>query len=113
MLYKELKIGNKEYKLRINTRDAVMLEKSLGGINPLAIFGGGERIPTITEMVTILHASLQQYHHGITLDDTYDIFDEYLNDGHTTTNFITVIVDVYKVSGIIQQDKKGTNEKNG
>ena len=113
MLYTELKVGNKEYKLRISTRDTVMLEKALGGVNPLAIFGGGERIPTITEMVTILHASLQQYHHGLSMEDAYDIFDEYLADGKVATNFMAVIVDIYKASGIIQQGKKGNNEKNG
>ena len=52
-------------------------------------------------MVQILHAALQQYNHGITLNDAFDIFDEFLADGHTMMDFIPVILDVYRVSGLI------------
>lgn len=112
MLYFDFEAGNQAYKLRLNTRNTVMLEKALG-CNPLSIFGNGDSIPTVTVMVQILHASMQQYHHGITLEKAYDIFDEYLADGHTTTDFISVILDIYKVSGIIRNDVKGeATEKN-
>lgn len=107
MNYLNLKAGSKEYKLRLNTRNTVSLEKSLG-CNPLAIFGNGDTIPTITVMVKILHASLQALEHGITLENAYDIFDEWLADGHVMTDFIPVIIDIYKASGLI----KATVEKN-
>ena len=108
MLYFDFEAGNKAYKLRLNVRNTVMLEKALG-CNPLAIFGNGETLPTITAMVNVLFASLQQYHHGITLNDAYDIFDAYLEDGHTATDFVPVILEIYKVSGIIPKE---TTEKN-
>lgn len=110
MMYIDFEAGNKVYKLRLNTRNTILLEKQLG-CNPLHIFGDGETIPTITTMVTILHASMQQYNHGITLNDAYDIFDEYLADGHATTDFIPVILEIYKASGIIPKDKE-EQEKN-
>ena len=100
MIYVDFTAGNKNYRLRLNTRNTIALEKALG-TNPLAIFGDGETLPTITTMVHILHASLQQYNHGITLNDAFDIFDEYLADGHTMMDFIPVILEVYKVSGLI------------
>lgn len=100
MLYVDFTAGEKNYKLRLNTRNVIMLEKTLGK-NPLAIFGNGDTLPTITEMVAVLYASLQQLQHGITLDQAYDIFDAYLADGHNSTEFITVIIDIYKVSGLI------------
>lgn len=105
MMYKEFSAGNKEYKLRLNIRNTVALEKMIG-CNPLAIFGGGDRLPTISEMVAILHYSLQQYNHGITMNDTQDIFEEWLNDGNTPTDFIQVIIEIYKVSGIIARDEE-------
>ena len=108
MVYVDFTAGNKDYKLRLNTRNTVALEKSLG-CNPLSIFGNGDKLPTITEMVTILYYSLQQLNHGISLEDAYNIFDSYLEDGNGATNFITVILDVYKVSGII---KESGTEKN-
>lgn len=110
MMYIDFSAGNKDYKLRLNTRNVVALEKQLG-CNPLGIFGNGDTIPTVTTMVTILHASLQQYNHGISYDDAFDIFDAWLADGHTMTDFIPVILDIYKASGIISGAKEKT-EKN-
>ena len=72
MMYLDFTAGNKDYKLRLSTRNTVMLEKQLG-CNPLAIFGSGDTIPTITQMVNILYASLIQYNHGITLNDAIKI----------------------------------------
>lgn len=108
MNYIDFEAGNKTYRLRLSTRNIVLLEKQLG-CNPLSIFGNGDTVPTITIMVAILHAALQQYNHGITLNDAYDIFDEYIADGHTTVDFISVILEIYKASGIIPKD---TEEKN-
>ena len=107
MMYYDFKAGDKEYKLRLSTREIVALEKSIG-CNPLMIFGNGDTVPTITVMVAVLHASLQQMNHGITLNDAYDIFDEYLADGNAPTDFIQVIIEIYQVSGLIPKE----NEKN-
>ena len=109
MLYVDFTAGNNNYKLRLSTRQIVSLEKQLG-CNPLSIFGDGDTIPTITTMVYVLYASLQQLNHGISLDDAFNIFDDYLADGHAVTDFIPVIVDIYKVSGIIKNDDE--SEKN-
>lgn len=111
--YVDFTAGNKDYKLRINTRNIVSLEKQLG-CNPVSIFGEGDRIPTITEMVNILYASLQQLNHGITLNDTYDIFDAYLADGNSATDFIPIMVEVFKASGLIsgEENKGAPDEKN-
>jgi len=58
----------------------------------------------------VLNASLQQYNHGITLNEAYDIFDAYLDDGHAMTDFVPVIIEIYKVSGLIKSEDIG--EKN-
>ena len=110
MMYIDFSAGNKDYKLRMNTRNIIALEKQLG-CNPLSIFGSGDTVPTITAMVCILHASLQQYNHGISYDDAFDIFDNWLADGHVMTDFIPIILDIYKASGIIG-DSKEKAEKN-
>lgn len=102
-MYTELITSKKTYKLRLNTRNVIMLEKEIG-CNPLSIFGDEGSIPTTTTMVKVLHASLQALEHGITLDDAYDIFDDYIADGHQYVDFINVILDIYKVSGLIRND---------
>ena len=109
MMYTDFTAGNREYRLRLNTRAIIALERQLG-CNPLSIFGDGDNIPTITTMVSVLHAALQPYHHGITLNDAFDIFDDYLADGHAMTDFIPVIIEIYKVSGLIKDSE--VKEKN-
>lgn len=109
MMYVDFEAGNKLYKLRLNTRNLISLEKQLG-CNPISIFGDGDRIPSITEMVYILYAALQQYNHGISLNDAYDVFDAYLADGHVMTDFLPVIIDIFKASGIIKNTED--TEKN-
>jgi hypothetical protein len=102
-MYIDFTANGKDYKLRLNTRNTIALEKQLG-CNPIAIFGNGDTIPTITIMVQVLHAAMQQYNHGITLNDAYDIFDEWLADGNSITDFIPIIIEIYKVSGIIKDE---------
>ena len=109
MNYVDFTAGNKDYKLRLNTRGVVALEKQLG-CNPLAIFGNGETIPTVTVMVAILHASLQQYNHGISSNDAYDIFDAWLEDGHSTVDFVNIILEIYKASGIVPNELETKEE---
>lgn len=115
MMYVDFNAGGKDYKLRLATRNVVALEKAIGG-NPLSIFGNGEQLPSVTTMVNILWFSMQKFHHDIRLEDAYDIFDEYLEE-HSMTDFISVILDIYKVSGLIKSDaetdkEEETNEKN-
>ena len=108
MMYVDFTAGNEQYKLRLNTRNIVALEKQLG-CNPLSIFGNGDHVPTVTVMVGILHASLQAYHHSITLDKAFDIFDAWLSDGNAMTDFLAVIVELYQVSGLFNKDQTEKN----
>ena len=108
-MYVNFEANNKTYKLRLNTRNVVALEKALGG-NPLSIFDTkGETLPSVTTMVTVLHAALQQYNHGISLNDAYDIFDDYINDGNSVDAFIYVILDIYRESGLIPKEDEEKN----
>lgn len=108
MMYIDFNAGGKDYKLRLATRNIVALEKAIG-CNPLSIFGNGEELPSITTMVMILWQSLQKFHHNIGLNEAYDIFDQYLED-NTAMDFIPVILDIYKVSGIIKNENNETGE---
>lgn len=109
-MYVNFEAGNKQYKLRLNTRNIIALEKVLG-VNPLHIFNTQEdRLPPITQMVAVLHAALQQYQHNISMSDAYDIFDSYIEDGHSVDEFVFIILDIYRESGIIP--KEVDTEKN-
>ena len=103
--YVELKIGENEYKLKMKTRQVVALEKSLGK-SPLNILMEAQDgvLPSIEDMLMILAASLQQYHHGFDLDKVYDLYDEFVDAGNTMLELIPIIIDVLSVSGYIKMD---------
>lgn len=105
MLFKEFEVGGRTYKLAMNTRSVIELEKKMG-CNPIAVFGDGDRVPTVTDMINILSAALQRFEHGLTQNDAISIFDTWLDEGHSIAEFIPVILDVYKVSGLISSENE-------
>lgn len=107
MMYYDFEVGNKTYKLRLNTKSIIDLEKSIG-CNPLSIFGDGSNIPTVSTMIAILHAALQPMQHNINFNAACEIFDEYLASGKSMAEFVLVILEIYKVSGLVGDN----NEKN-
>lgn len=111
MMYFDFETNEQTYKLRLTTKTTMELEKKIGG-NPLSIFGSGSRIPSVTEMVTILWASMQDQQHGVTFEKAMNIFQNYIeNEDHTVTDFIAVIVGIYRASGIIarEDEQEGKN----
>ncbi len=113
MLYTTLTIGNKDYKLRLPAKEAAAVERKIGGRSLLAIFGTGsiEDLPNIDTIVAVLHGSMQVYEHGITLDDAYGIFDEYLESGGSYAGMVKEIVEVLKVSGFFRGAPEGAGRK--
>ena len=111
MFYTTLTIKDKEYKCRLNAKACVDLEKRLR-TNPLNIFtrvaSNGE-VPPLEVLLQILHASLQTMEHGITLEKTYDLYDAYVEDGHTMVDLIPFILEIFKTSGFFVEDSDGKN----
>lgn len=107
MLYTNFVVGDKEYKCKLATKNLINLEKRLGQ-NPLNIFMtvGDNNLPKLEDMLMILHESLQSLEHGISMDDVYAIYDSYIENGNTFVDFIPVIMDIYKTSGLIKEEKK-------
>ena len=110
-MYIDFEAGNKSYKLRLNTKNIVALEKALGD-NPMSVLYGMENgtLPPVTKLVAVLHAALQQYQHNISVNDAYDIFDAYIEDGNSVDKFIYVVLDIYRESGLIPKEED--TEKN-
>ena len=108
MLYSTFTVGDKEYKCRLTARACVDLEKKLGE-NPLNVFikiaNANGALPSIGDMVTILHASLQSMEHGITIEKAYELYDKYVDEGHTLVDFIPVILEIFKVSGFFNEEQ--------
>lgn len=109
-MYYTFEVNGETYRLKLATKDLLDIEKKLG-MNPVMLFGNGNRIPTITELITIIACSFNKYNHGISENDTLDIIDKWLDSGHTFEDMIKVVVEIYKVSGLYKE-KKEENEKN-
>lgn len=112
VLYKVLNVNGKELKLRLRSRDCVDLERKLGEspLNILMKVSKEQKVPTVGFIVAVLYSSLQAYEHGYTMDKTYDLYDEYVDDGNEITDALNLITDVFEVSGFFKKAK--TEEEN-
>lgn len=106
MNYIEFETSKNVYKLRLNTRNTVKLEKLLDG-NPLKVFTEikDDTPPRVETMAAILYTALLAYQDKTTLDKAYDIFDEWIESGHIVAEFIPIIIDLYRDAGLIQKQK--------
>lgn len=117
MLYTTITIKDKDYKARLNAKACVELEKKLG-TNPLNIFtkmmGAGDTInlPPLGDVITILWASLQAYEHGMSMDKVYELYDDFIGEGHNQMDMIPIIVDIFKVSGLLPEEVEDNTIKN-
>jgi hypothetical protein len=111
-MFVETTIGNKTYKLRLTTKGSISLEKALG-YNPLSLllaFDEG-KLPTLNDMLIVLHAMLQPFNHGTSMDDVYDIYDAFIADGKTMFDLVPLFVEVFQESGYIGKNKEGQEDQ--
>jgi len=102
MLYKELEVGDKVYKCRMSAKQMVALEDKMG-CSPLGIFKENEAT-SLKDLLTMFHAMLQEYHHGIKMDDVYNIYDEYCSEGDNSyESFVVFIIKVLQNNGYISR----------
>lgn len=105
MRYTEFKVGDKEYKLRLAANEIVNIENKLGG-SILSIFMGAKEgeLPATGQLLMVLHGALQKYNHGITQKDTYDIYDDYIDEGGTFEDLLEKLMEVFEVSGFFKAE---------
>lgn len=104
-------INKTDYNLKLNLRGIITLEKKMnkGTLQLLTEFEAG-KMPTVEEMLIIFECSLFKNHPTITGEQAEALFEQYLVE-HSITDFIMLIVDIFKASGIIPTEENET-EKN-
>ena len=112
MMYYEVNIGDNAYKLRLNTRGCVEVEKRLGK-NPLSIFANVNEgnLPAISDLAVIFQAALKPYHREINEEKAFDLIDTYVEE-KGFVEFLNMIIEVLKASGLISIDGEKDNSKN-
>lgn len=113
--YTTWKVGEVEHKLRLTTRQAVAVEEKLG-VNLLKVFmprqGEDFPLPPLKVMLVVIHGALQKFEHGTTLDDVYDMNDDYVDAGGDQTSLLMdVIIPLFENSGFMPKQKEMTDEQ--
>lgn len=113
MMYYTFTVKGTDYKLRLGAKACVDLEKKLkkNPVQVLADIGESGQVPELENFLVIMQASMSQYNHSINMDKMYEIYDEYIDEGHTMYDLVAVIMDVFKVSGLIPENEDN-KEKN-
>lgn len=106
-MYTEFTVGEKTYKLELNNRAVLQLERELG-YNPLQMFMGIDEdvLPKLGDMLHVLHRSMTAYNHGISFDDTADILEDYFKDGKTLWDLIPVLITVFQEAGFLPKNEE-------
>ena len=69
-------------------------------------------LPPLKVMLVVIHGALQKFEHGTTLDDVYDLNDEYVeNGGDQTSLLMDVIIPLFENSGFMPRQKETTDEQ--
>ena len=99
MLFATLKTANNEYRGRLSAKRCVELEKALGK-NPLRVFTdlNGTQMPSMSDLMTILHYSLVDYEHSV---NEYEVFDDFCEAEGDIGKLIEYLLEVFRVSGLI------------
>lgn len=126
--YKILTIGEKEYKLKLNTNATILIEDKLGGnildevialqsVASKSVDSKGNiksenikkmPITSLKYCVTILWGALQKFHHGMTFNKTCDLVDEYIEEGRTQLDLFGEVMDLLTESGILGTPEEKT-----
>ncbi|MCL6456916.1 MAG: gene transfer agent family protein [Gorillibacterium sp.] len=107
MKYVTFEFAGTQYKLRLTAQTATELERRLGQ-NPLDMLTEMEsgKLPPLTSVLLFLHAAMQKFHHGITIQKVYEFYDAYVDADNNYTDLIPVLTDVLEVSGFFRGNPK-------
>lgn len=97
------KVGDKELKLKLTTKNIFDLEKEYG-CNLLMLINN---MPALSVMLNIIAKSAEKFNHGVKKDDVYELYDEYVDEGHSQAElFAVVIMGIFGASGFFSSKMK-------
>ena len=108
----KLEIKDKEYVLKLTTKAIVETEERLG-CNIIDIFAEVDsgHLPKLKDLLIIFHEAMR-YTHGIKFDDVFDIYSDYIEEGHTYPDFVVMLLNVMRDSGLLPKESEEEDSKN-
>lgn len=107
MLFREIKIGEEDYKLRLGIKETIELEKKLGynPLNELVKMGDNGKdniqLPSFEFMGNVFHYSLIKYQSKIKLDKSYELMELYMEE-NGIEGLMELIVGIFQDSGFFK-----------
>lgn len=98
-----LTIGGEEYKLRLTASAIMQIEKKLGQ----SLFTALENMQDnmIETVTTILWGAMQPLNANFSFEKAADLFDQYIDDGHSIEELMLEIDALFAASGFSKKDK--------
>ena len=121
---KTITINGKDYTCMLKIKTCIQLEKKLG-TNPLNVLQAldGVSMPDFETLGTIFHYCLIDMNHGLSMDDSLELFSQYMQENNDSENggigsvillFTKVFQDAGFISTTINFDElEEDTEKNG
>lgn len=102
-------VGGRDYKLRLTAGAIVEVEQKIGSVYKLfGAFNEGDAMGTVPElqvMLLVVQKAMTKYEHGFQLQNVYDLYDEYVDEGGNQVAFFSdVFMGVFQASGFFPKD---------
>ena len=96
-----LNIGEEAYKLRLTASAIMSIEKKLGK----SLFAALENIQDnmVETVTTILWGAMQPFNANFPFEKAADLFDRYIDDGHSIEEFMQEINSLFEASGFFKK----------
>ena len=94
-------VGGETYKLRLTAKSIMEIEKRLG--KPL--FKALETIQDnmVETITTILWGAMQPFHAGFTTEKAIELFDRYIDEGHSIEELMQEVNRLFEASGFFKK----------
>ncbi len=93
--YTDLKVGEKNYMLRLTAGSAIRLEERLG----CSVYEGAKRLTEMKVVIEFLYALIESLSPEITRNAVCLIYDEYVTEGGTLRKLNEIIAKALECSG--------------
>ena len=101
-------VSGKEYNLKITMGEMVKLEAKIGS----DLLTGMEKLTAATTLAEYYFAALKPWNDSITtIDDVYQLFDDYITGGGTYDALQKLIIEVLVTSGIMKKEVYDASKK--
>lgn len=106
--YEVLVVGGSEYHLKITTAYAVKLEEDI----KTDLLSGLEKLAEIKTLAKYYFAATVSQNDSITtIDDVYQLFDDYIVEGGTYDTLQRLMIEVLVTSGIMKKEVYDASKK--